>query len=247
MTTRFSQCPVPVQECLEKRIELWLQGFAEELKDAGYAEMSARRHIRGAEHFMDWTGQADMAVSTLNESFVDKFEQHLRRCRCPRYGRSLIRIKTNGAYLFLSYLRDAGVVSSTRPETLAPEPVLIARFHQWMRQQRGTCNATLHSYTPSIRELLQEVGDDPGTFDAQKLREFVLKRSRRSGWAAIKKCTTSVRMFLRYLIAEDRCPAVLEAAIPRVAQWRLSSLPRYLRSEKPCNFASTRALGASSG
>ena len=38
-------------------------------------------------------------------------------------------------------------------------------------------------------------------------------------------------MFLRYLIAQGKCPAVLEAAIPRVAHWRLSSLPRYLRSE----------------
>ena len=65
MTTRFSQCAVPVQECLGKRVELWLQGFAEELKHAGYAEMTARPHIRAAEHFMDWTGQRDMTVATL--------------------------------------------------------------------------------------------------------------------------------------------------------------------------------------
>jgi len=228
MTTRFSQRPVPAQECLEKRVELWLQGFAQELKHAGYAEMTARRHIRAAKHFMDWSGRRDMAVATLNESFVDKFGQHLRRCRCPHYRRGLIRIKTNGAHLFLNYLRGLGAVS---PETPDPEPILLTAFHQWMRQQRGTCNATLHSYTPSIRELLEELGDDPGTFDAQKLREFVLTSSRQSGWAAIKKCTTSVRMFLRYLIAEGKCPTVLEGAIPRVAHWRLSSLPRYLRSE----------------
>jgi len=131
MITRFSQCPVPVQECLEKRVELWLQGFAEELTHAGYAEMIARRHIRAAEHFMDWSGRRNMAVAALNVSFVEKFGQHLRRCRCPRYGRALVRIKTNGAHLFLSYLRGVGAVSSKTP---APEPVLLTAFHQWMRR-----------------------------------------------------------------------------------------------------------------
>jgi hypothetical protein len=213
MSNRFSESPVSVQEYFDRRVEPWLQGFADKLKHAGYGAMTARRHIRAAEHFRDWTDQRGIAVATLNESFVEKFGQHLRRCRVPRYGRSLIRIKTNGAHLFLSYLRNAGIVSSTLSETPTPEPALLTAFHQWMRQQRGTCDATLHSYTPPIRELLQEAGDDPCRFDAQKLREFVLKRSRHSGWAAIKKCTTAVRMFLRFLIADGKCPAVLEAAI----------------------------------
>jgi len=38
-------------------------------------------------------------------------------------------------------------------------------------------------------------------------------------------------MFLRFLIAEGQCATGLEAAIPVVPQWRLSSLPRYLLSE----------------
>jgi site-specific recombinase XerD len=47
-----------------------------------------------------------------------------------------------------------------------------------------------------------------------------------------KNCTTALRMFLRFLIAEGKCAAGLEAAIPVVAQWRLSSLPRYLQSDE---------------
>jgi site-specific recombinase XerD len=35
-------------------------------------------------------------------------------------------------------------------------------------------------------------------------------------------------MFLRFLIAEGRCRAGLLGAIPALAHWRLSSLPRYL-------------------
>jgi site-specific recombinase XerD len=38
-------------------------------------------------------------------------------------------------------------------------------------------------------------------------------------------------MFLRFLIAEGRCAAGLDAAIPTVAHWRLAPLPRYLSPE----------------
>ncbi len=52
------------------------------------------------------------------------------------------------------------------------------------------------------------------------------------GWAAAKKCTTALRMFLRFLTAEGRCAADLAGAIPVLAHWRLSSLPRYLQAEE---------------
>jgi integrase/recombinase XerD len=39
------------------------------------------------------------------------------------------------------------------------------------------------------------------------------------------------RAFLRYLIADGLCPAGLDACIPALAHWRLSSLPRYLQPE----------------
>ena len=35
-------------------------------------------------------------------------------------------------------------------------------------------------------------------------------------------------MFLRYLIAEGKCLSGLEHALPTLAHWRLSTLPRYL-------------------
>jgi integrase/recombinase XerD len=38
-------------------------------------------------------------------------------------------------------------------------------------------------------------------------------------------------MFLRFLIVEGHCAADLDAAIPVLAHWRLSSLPRYLPAD----------------
>jgi site-specific recombinase XerD len=39
-------------------------------------------------------------------------------------------------------------------------------------------------------------------------------------------------MFLRFLIADGKCAAGLEASIPVLAHWRLSSLPRYLQPDE---------------
>jgi site-specific recombinase XerD len=101
-----------------------------------------------------------------------------------------------------------------------------------MRRQRGSCDPTLYNYSLSIRDLLKRFGEDPGRFDAKGLREFVLQKSQQCGWAAAKTCTTALRMFLRFLIAEGKCSSDLYAAIPVLAHWRLSSLPRYLQPEE---------------
>jgi integrase/recombinase XerD len=108
---------------------------------------------------------------------------------------------------------------------------LILGFRQWMQQQRGACESTVSNYEVHIRELLTHVGEDPGTWDARSLRQFVLEGSRTSGWAAAKKRTTALRMLLRFLIAEGRCASDLDGAIPVLVHRRLSSLPRYLSAD----------------
>ncbi|MGA8344933.1 MAG: site-specific integrase, partial [Candidatus Sulfotelmatobacter sp.] len=76
----------------------------------------------------------------------------------------------------------------------------------------------------------------------------VQETSQRCGWATGKQCTTAMRAFLRYLIAEGRCAAGLDACIPALAHWRLSSLPRYLQPEEverviaSCSTTSSTAI-----
>ncbi len=113
-----------------------------------------------------------------------------------------------------------------------------------MREHRGTLELTLYNYGLPIQALIHRYGDDPGKLDAKRLRNFVLTQARHVGWATAKRCTTALRMFLRFLIAEGQCRAGLLAAIPALAHWRLSSLPRYLPPEavecviKSCDMSS---------
>lgn len=232
MLTKFFESPTRIRELQRGATGPLLESFADQLAQVGYAEITARRHIRAAEHFIHWTSRKGMAVDDWVESSVDSFLRHLDRCRCPHYRHTYRRDLQNGVRLFLGHLRNGGVVAVPVAEQRAPEPILLTAFHQWMRQQRGTGDATLYNYKLSIRELLESSGDDPRKFTAQSLRRFVLERSQQWGWAAAKKCTTALRMFLRFLIAEGKCPVGIDASIPQLAHWRLSSLPRYLQPDQ---------------
>ena len=232
MLSEFFESPTRIQELHGSPGGHLLEGFAQELCQAGYAQITARRHIRAAEHLIYWIGRKSRTVAALDEKTIEEFVQHLNRCRCPRYGHANRRDLRKGARLFLRYARSADLVTTRVVEQVITDPDLLVSFCAWMRQQRGTCDATLYNYSLHLRDLLRNLGEDPAKFAARNLRQFILDTSQRCGWAAAKKCTTAVRMFLRFLIADGKCAAGLEASVPVLAHWRLSSLPRYLQSDE---------------
>ncbi|RAU19985.1 hypothetical protein CU669_20790 [Paramagnetospirillum kuznetsovii] len=62
------------------------------------------------------------------------------------------------------------------PTTPSPSERLWSEFTEWMRAQRGTMSSTLISYRLPISALLQNLGTDPQTFTAERLRHFLLSQ-----------------------------------------------------------------------
>ena len=203
------------------------EGFAHILHQAGYPTSTARKHLGAAEHLLHWTAQRRWSVAELNERSLTRFDHHLGRCRC-RYRHADRTNVVYGARLFLQVLREAGRIATPAMNDGGQDPACLRAFSRWMQEQRGTCETTLSNYARPIRALLAGLGEDPSRLDARSLRRFVLERNRASGWAAAKTCTTALRMFLRFLIADGQCAVGLDAAIPTLAHWRLAALPRYL-------------------
>lgn len=230
MLSMYFAGPVRVRQLRSGPCGTELEGFAEYLGQCGYSRISARRHLRSAEHFVHWARRRAVRVDAADSLAISRFEDHLLRCRCGRYDcRDRMSIVA-GVRLFVEHLREGTpVIRSTEPvPSRAP---LLKSFDDWMRKQRGTTDATLSNYDRPIRALIERFGDDPNDLDARGLRGFVMQQSRSTGWAAAKHCTTALRMFLRFLIAEGRCPAALLGAIPTLAHWRLAAVPRYLPPE----------------
>jgi hypothetical protein len=205
-----------------------LEAFAGYLFRSGYSKISARRHIQSAEHIIHWARRNGLSVDGLAGLALQRFDNHLSRCRCGRfYCGARIEILT-GARLFLANLHGTQGAAIRLTKAVDPEPELLKSFYQWMRDQRGSVDGTLSNYARPVGELIHLIGEDPCKLTAQILRQFVMQRSQQVGWAAANHCTTGLRMFLRFLIADGRCPSGLLGAIPKLAHWRLSSLPRVL-------------------
>ena len=232
MLTDLFESPARVQAIRDGPGGTWLETFAHALTQDRYAPITARRHLRAAEHFAHWADRAGMPLAGPIGPALDRFDRHLERPgRCRQFGHTSRMQVLHGARLFLIHLERARDGDGVAVDRTASAPPLIGAFCRWMQQQRGTCASTLSSYEAHLRKLIAQLGDEPSTWDARRLREFVLEGSRTSGWATAKKRTTALRVFLRFLIAEGRCATDLDGAVPVLAHWRLSSLPRYLPAD----------------
>jgi site-specific recombinase XerD len=207
----------------------FIERFAAELEASGFSRITIRAHIGVSGHLCHWTHARNIAISDLDDLIGARFTKHLPHCRCrPRQGK-YINSAGAGERLFRAYLCRIGITApAPHKKSETAEMAIINAFCDWMKQNRGVTNGTLHGYRPIIISLLESIGGDPSRIDSPALRAFVLDYAESHHLKNLGGITTALRSFLRYLIAEGRCATGLEAALPAVAAWRLSSLPRYL-------------------
>lgn len=227
-----------------------LEGLADAMQKEGYAQPSILQYLRTALHLTEWAQTQGIPLVDFDEATIEAFRDHLPQCECPwpRLARS--RHRTRGirtqARRFLTYLRETGGVQPGASST-TPLPTLLIGFNAWMQQHRGVRPATLISYGRIILDAIGKLGDDPSCYDAANLRAFVVDRSSRHGRSKAKLVVTAMRMFLRYLSAEGHCRAGLDGAIPTVAHWSLSALPRYLTPSEVKRLVETCDSATSAG
>lgn len=113
---------------------------------------------------------------------------------------------------------------------------LVEAYQKHQRRTRGLREQTLQGYGRFVRLFLRAaLGDDP--IDPTRLGpsdvvEFVASLRSQFSPRSMKTVRTALRSFFRFLRVEGLCDERLEMAIPRVAHWRLSTLPRSLSDQQ---------------
>lgn len=213
---------------------LWpsVWAFADHLMDLGYTPVSVANCLKPARHFTVWLAYSDIAPSDVDGQVVERFLHH--RCQCPAKRRARIMTAANirGAYRFLRFLAENGVVPASVLPVTAPPPKTInpelAELSDWLRHRRGITEATIAGYQRTLMCLLPALGSDPAAYDAGLVRRVILEEAETRSSRDIKAMTTALRGYLRFLIARGACRPGLDEAVPTIARWRLSALPRYL-------------------
>lgn len=210
----------------------YLDNFTRWLEKHGYQQDTIRRRLRGATQFVAWAHSQSVPVPELNLAILTDFHSHLARHGQLFYPSGRHTARCAGAQYFLAFAQSEGIASAppVAPSTTTLPHLLVA-FEQWTRTHRGVTEQTLLGYRRYLVDLLHTLGDQPEQYEAKRLRAFILERVHQSRIGKAKCLTTAVRVFLRYLITVGHCPPGLDETIPHIAEWRLSTLPRYLPPE----------------
>lgn len=219
--------PDPARRALVERTVAasHVDGFIAEMVEAGYQRITIQDYLRAAAHLSDWLHHSGRFLIDLDVKTIESFRQHLVSCDCTGFERNT-QHHAAGAKRFLQHLQKICVVPAPAPS--ASQPLLYTQFCHWMQQHRGAQPATLDTYGRIILDALRTLGEDPQKLTAPVLRSFVLDRANPHGRSKAKLVMTSLRTFVRYLIAQGHCAVGLDAAIPTIAGWRLATLPDHL-------------------
>ena len=207
----------------------YIDGFAQELREKLYGSATARRYLRAAAHLGQYVWANKVGLNGVDWEVLKAFQLHLPSCSCPQSNGGTTADVLRGAKLFLKYLRSSGRLDvSEFEESLPPEPALVTSFKHWLKRERGLSQSTLRNYGPGALALIEALGSDPGKYDPQRLRCFLLDHSKTVGPGTALTLVKALRMFLRFLIQKGQCRPGLDNAIPALAGWRHAALPSFL-------------------
>ena len=203
-------------------------GFHTSLIDLGYAESYAERMMQLVSHVNRWMMEAGLGPDDLTAQVADRFLA-TRRTQGHR-----VWISPAAMRPLLDHLRGIGVA----PEPLAEEPPitelgrLLDEYRTYLIEERGLMPNTVEHYLTPARSFLSVCSGTKGLalqdLTAAEVTAFVVRetRGRHTGW--VQWIVTGLRSLLRFLHVSGKIAGPLAQAVPPVAGWRLSALPKAL-------------------
>jgi site-specific recombinase XerD len=133
----------------------------------------------------------------------------------------------------VEYLRGLGVVPPAgNPASVGPVERLLASFRRYLEHERGLVPAAARGYVDKVRPFVARFDGPDGLelsrVDVAEVRGFVVEVCPRLGRRAAQLTVVALRALLRFLHLEGVLERSLAGAVPSVAGWRLSVLPKRL-------------------
>ena len=205
--------------------------FADSLMESGYAATTIQSKLGLLIDLGEWLRRRGLAVKDLDERRIETFITDSRRNGLLRRGdRTTLR-------QLLDHLREHHVVQRVTPTCdVSPLAAILDRYEKHLRSERGLTTATIINYLPFARKFLSDrFGEGPFLLKVVRPRDisgFILRHARTMSCRRAQLMTTAFRSFFRFLFMRGELQVDLAPSIPTVADWRLSTLPRYITAEE---------------
>ena len=205
--------------------------FADSLTENGYAATTIQSKLVLLIDLGEWLRRRGLAVKDLDERRIETFITDRRRNGLLRRGdRTTVR-------QLLDHLREHHVVQRVTPTCdVSPLSAILDRYEKHLRSERGLTTATIINYLPFARKFLSDrFGEGPFLLKVVRpcdISGFILRHVRTMSCRRAQLMTTAFRSFFRFLFQRGELQVDLAPSIPTVADWRLSTLPRYITAEE---------------
>ncbi len=212
-------------------LERHLDGFGTLLASEGYAATTIHVKCILVAELSRWLKRRKLSLAKLDEQWLRQFHMGRRRRGVVRRGDIAT---TQQLLMFLRGIGCARVVSPRIDRSAVGK--LTRDFEIFLRSERGLSPSTLISYLPIVRRFLTErfAGKALHITELcpQDIHHFILSQVQRVSRTYAELTVTALRSFLRFLLQRGAIKTDLAAAVPGVALWRLTSLPKSLPPEQ---------------
>jgi integrase/recombinase XerD len=207
-------------------LEPHVVGFAEELLRQGYSRTSAAQHVCFVAHLDRWMSAEGVGIGELSEVVLERYLEERRGGGYVEY-RSMKALQPLRGYL--APLRVLPAEESGRPDAVEE---LLGRYRDYLVGERGLTSGTARGYVDFVRPFVvtRLRGDvlHLAGITAADVTGFVLSACPGRAVGSAKLTVCALRSLLRWLHVTGQVLTSLAAAVPSVAGWRLSNLPRGL-------------------
>ena len=215
---------------LEGPLQAHIATFAQWASEQGYAQGSRYRQVLLAACFSRWLGQHAISLRRVSaEHLAGYLRSRARRVKIHRGDAAALR-------QCLQFLRHKGVIPPEKVRgRLSPVEHETQAFETYLRNERVLAEATISYYVPFSRGFLADrFGKGRVTLSrlcARDVVRFVQHQAPRLHLKRAKLLTTALRSFLRYARYRGKIALDLAAAVPVVANWSMTSIPRAIPAE----------------
>lgn len=211
---------------------LHIDAYLEELHQAGYSEVTLGKKRRVLQAFSRWVQSKLVALEHWDESDITAFAKSPPSARA-----SCIRFKLSVLQLYLAYLRAKMLVRVPLPNAESEVEGINRKYVEYLRQDRGLAENSVHVYAPFIRDFLdsQAVGDgriSPRALEAATLRNHLLTRGKGRSGEYVRLLAIALRSLCRFLFLRGHTVRDHSHFVPTVKTWRQSSVPAFLSPEQ---------------
>lgn len=216
--------PKTLRRLYEGPLGTYIDGVAARYIEQGYPRYYATGAVASVDRFGRWLQRRGLNPSDVDEQVLDRY---IHRSSARLHSSTRIALGH-----LLEILRGVGVCPPPPLTTRGPNQLLEDDFRQHLVENRGLAARTVEHYTEAARVFLATCSAaerrDRSSWTAADVLTFVRRQAELGRPVYMQQLCSGLRAFLRYLRFRGEIQSDLAACVPRIARWRLATLPKSL-------------------